>query len=444
MNIFLNKKILIYGLGISGLSTYKFLKNKNDIFLYDDNKLKIKTLGTKENLISYKEILKTKFDQIFISPGIDINKCKLSKFLKKNYNKVFSDLDVFFSFYKNDCITITGTNGKSTTCQLMYEVLLSQKFDTKLIGNIGNPVLSVKNVKKKTVFVIEASSYQLEYSRIFKSKYAVILNLSPDHIERHKNLNKYIEKYGDNIPIKYHPEIRNHEACYLSSSAAIKLAKKTGARLHVFHLSTAKETNLFSNKLPLEKKKITAEVCIHHLWFSDKDYETHGSRIKWNPAVKSSDDRDALWQALLDDRIDVIATDHAPHTIEEKESNYTSCPSGGPLVQHALPAMLEAFHKNKISLEKIVEKMCHNPAILFKIQKRGFIRPGYHADLVIFNLTKPWTVNKTNILYKCGWSPFEGKSFKSRISHTIINGKVIFDNFKFSNKKNAKRLKFDR
>ena len=259
-----------------------------------------------------------------------------------------------------------------------------------------------------------------------------------------KNLNKYIDKYGDNIPIKYHPEIRNHEACYLSSSAAIKLAKKTGARLHVFHLSTAKETNLFSNKLPLEKKKITAEVCIHHLWFSDKDYETHGSRIKWNPAVKSSDDRDALWKALLDDRIDVIATDHAPHTIEEKESNYTSCPSGGPLVQHALPAMLEAFHKNKISLEKIVEKMCHNPAILFKIQKRGFIRPGYHADLVIFNLTKPWTVNKTNILYKCGWSPFEGKSFKSRISHTIINGKVIFDNFKFSNKKNAKRLKFDR
>ena len=193
MNIFLNKKILIYGLGISGLSSYKFLKNKNDIFLYDDNKLKIKTLGTKENLISYKEILKTKFDQIIISPGIDINKCKLSKFLKKNYNKVFSDLDVFYSFYKNDFITITGTNGKSTTCQLMYEVLSSQKFDTKLVGNIGNPVLSVKNVKKKTVFVIEASSYQLEYSRIFKSKYAAILNLSPDHIERHKNLNEYIK-----------------------------------------------------------------------------------------------------------------------------------------------------------------------------------------------------------------------------------------------------------
>ena len=193
MNIFLNKKILIYGLGISGLSTYKFLKNKNDIFLYDDNKLKIKTLGTKENLISFKKILKTKFDQIIISPGIDINKCKLSKFLKKNYNKVFSDLDVFYSFYKNDFITITGTNGKSTTCQLMYEVLLNQKFDVKLVGNIGNPILSIKNVKKKTIFVIEASSYQLEYSQIFRSKYAVILNLSPDHIERHKTLKKYIK-----------------------------------------------------------------------------------------------------------------------------------------------------------------------------------------------------------------------------------------------------------
>tara|TARA_B100000886_G_scaffold332679_1_gene285687 strand:+ start:612 stop:1901 length:1290 start_codon:yes stop_codon:yes gene_type:complete len=193
LNIFLNKKILIYGLGRSGESTFKFLKNKNDVFLYDDYKLKIKNLDIKKNLISYKKILKIKFDQIIISPGIDINKCKLSKFLKKNYNKVFSDLDVFYSFYKNDSITITGTNGKSTTCQLMYEVLSNQKFDTKLVGNIGNPILSIKNVKKKTVFVIEASSYQLEYSRIFKTKYAVILNLSADHIERHKNLKKYIK-----------------------------------------------------------------------------------------------------------------------------------------------------------------------------------------------------------------------------------------------------------
>ena len=193
MNIFLNKKILIYGLGKSGLSTFRFLKNKGDIFLYDDYQSKIKTLNSKNRVISYKNVLNTKFDQIILSPGIDINKCKLSKFLKKNHNKIFTDLDIFYSFYKNDSITITGTNGKSTTCQLMYEVLSNQKFDIRLVGNIGNPILSVKNVKKKTTFVIEASSYQLEYSKIFRSKYSVILNLSPDHIERHKSLRKYVK-----------------------------------------------------------------------------------------------------------------------------------------------------------------------------------------------------------------------------------------------------------
>ena len=193
LNIFLNKKILIYGLGKSGLSAFKFLKDKSDVFLYDDLQSNDKVKNIKKNLISYKNILKSKFDQIILSPGIDINKCKLSKFLKKNHNKIYSDLDVFYTFYKNDCITITGTNGKSTTCQLLYEVLLNQKLDVKLVGNIGNPILSVKNVKKKTIFIIEASSYQLEYSKIFRSKYAAILNLSPDHIERHKTINKYVK-----------------------------------------------------------------------------------------------------------------------------------------------------------------------------------------------------------------------------------------------------------
>jgi len=193
LNIFLNKKILIYGLGKSGLSAFKFLKDKSDVFLYDDLQSNDKAKNIKKNLISYKNILKSKFDQIILSPGIDINKCKLSKFLKKNHNKIYSDLDVFYSFYKNDCITITGTNGKSTTCQLLYEVLLNQKLDVKLVGNIGNPILSVKNVKKKTIFIIEASSYQLEYSKIFRSKYAAILNLSPDHIERHKTINRYVK-----------------------------------------------------------------------------------------------------------------------------------------------------------------------------------------------------------------------------------------------------------
>lgn len=258
------------------------------------------------------------------------------------------------------------------------------------------------------------------------------------------NLEEYIKKFGEDIPMEYHPLIRSEEACYLSSSGAIALAKKTGARLHVFHLSTAKETELFDNKLPLEKKKITAEVCIHHLWFTDKDYKEKGSFIKWNPAIKTEKDRAGLWQALLDDRIDVIATDHAPHTLEEKKNVYTKAPSGGPLVQHALVAMLENYHRGMVSLEKIVQKMCHNPAILFQIKNRGFIKKGFKADLVLVDLHAPWTVNKSNILYKCGWSPFEGFTFKSRVTHTFVNGKVVYNNSKFAKSSHAQRLEFNR
>jgi dihydroorotase len=279
---------------------------------------------------------------------------------------------------------------------------------------------------------------------IFKNTNLLISVHCEDESTIKANLETYIAEYGEDIPIKYHPEIRSVEACYLSSSKAIELAKKTGARLHVFHLSTGKETELFSNKTPLKDKKITAEVCIHHLWFTDEDYEKKGTLIKWNPAVKSSKDRDQLWQALLDDRIDVIATDHAPHTLEEKKNVYTKAPSGGPLVQHALPAMLEMYHRGKISIEKVVEKMCHNPAILFQIEKRGFIKEGYFADLVLVDLNNPFTVKKENILYKCGWSPFEGTTFKSRITHTFINGNLAFENSKFHNDKFAKRLTFNR
>jgi len=244
--------------------------------------------------------------------------------------------------------------------------------------------------------------------------------------------------------MKYHPIIRSEEACYISSSQAIELAKKTGARLHVFHLSTGKETTLFSNKIPLKDKKITSEVCIHHLWFNDKDYETKGSLIKWNPAVKTQKDQEQLLKALLDDRIDVIATDHAPHTIEEKNNVYTKAPSGGPLVQHALPALLEMHHKGLISIEKIVEKFCHNPAILFDIEKRGYIKEGYFADIVLVDINHPWTVTKDNLLYQCGWSPFEGTTFKSRISHTFVNGHLAYNNFKVNEVSNAKQLTFNR
>lgn len=286
------------------------------------------------------------------------------------------------------------------------------------------------------------SSEALE--KIFSSTKLLIAVHSEDEAIVKANLEKFKAEYGDAIPVKFHPEIRSVEACYKSTLKIIELAKRTGARLHVFHLSTSKELDLFTNKIPLEEKQITAEVCIHHLWFSDEDYETKGNFIKWNPAVKSTNDRKALWEALLDDRIDVIATDHAPHTLEEKAQVYTKAPSGGPLVQHAVVAMFEAFHQGKISVEKIVEKMAHNPAKIFKIEKRGFIKEGFYADLVIVDPAKPWSVNKDNILYKCGWSPFEGTSFKSRISHTFVNGRLVYENAKVKDIKAGKRLLFDR
>ncbi len=280
--------------------------------------------------------------------------------------------------------------------------------------------------------------------KIFLNTEMVISAHCEDEETIKNNLARYKAKYGDDIPVKYHPLIRSEEACYLSSSKAIALAKKTGARFHVFHVSTGKETDLFRNDIPLKTKKITAEVCIHHLWFSENDYDSKGTLIKWNPAVKTAQDREQLWKALLDDRIDVIATDHAPHTLDEKNNVYTKAPSGGPLVQHALPAMLDKYHKGVLSLEKIVEKMCHNPAILFEVEKRGFIREGYFADLVAVDLNGRWKVAKENIVYKCGWSPFEGHSFKSKVSHTFVNGHLAYENGNFSSKRNAMRLTFDR
>lgn len=280
--------------------------------------------------------------------------------------------------------------------------------------------------------------------KIFRNTEMVISAHCEDEATIKANFAKYKAEFGDDIPVKYHPLIRSAEACYLSSSRAIALAKKTGARFHVFHVSTGIETELFRNDIPLEDKKITAEVCIHHLWFSEADYDTKGTLIKWNPAVKTAEDRGQLWEALLDDRIDVVATDHAPHTLEEKNNVYTSAPSGGPLVQHALPAMLEYYHSGKISLEKIVEKMCHNPAKLFQVKNRGFIREGYFADLVVLDLDNSWKVTKENIAYKCGWSPFEGNTFKSKITHTFVNGHLAYDNGQFSEERKAMRLTFNR
>jgi len=278
---------------------------------------------------------------------------------------------------------------------------------------------------------------------IFQLDHQLITHCEDEQTIR-TNLEKAKQQYGEDIPMSMHPVIRSEEACYLSSSTAVELAKKYNSRLHVFHISTAKETELFTNKTPLAEKRITAEVCVHHLWFDDSQYESKGSHIKWNPAVKQASDRDGLWKALLDGRLDVVATDHAPHTLEEKSNKYLNAPSGGPLVQHALPAMMERVHDGVWDIQTMVEKMCHNPAILFRMEDRGYIREGYHADLVLLEPNRPWKVSKDNILYKCQWSPFEGTVFKSKVTHTFVNGHLAFKEGNFDDSQLGERLLFNR
>ena len=314
----------------------------------------------------------------------------------------------------------------------LYEVL---KTNPKNVGAIkifmgsstGNMLVDNKNVLEE----------------IFSKSRMLIAVHCEDETIIQKNIETAKEKFGENIPISEHPNIRSVEACYKSSSTAVKLAKKHNTRLHIFHLSSEKEIELFENKVDLKDKQITAEVCIHHLWFDANDYKEKGALIKWNPAIKKESDKNALFKALLDDKLDVIATDHAPHTLEEKSASYLKAPSGGPLVQHALPAMLEFVKNGKITIQKVVEKMCHNPAICFKIENRGFIREGYFADLVLVNLNSPWKV-EDNILYKCGWSPFEGEIFNAKITHTLVNGHIAYDNGIFNENERGMRLTFDR
>ena len=280
-------------------------------------------------------------------------------------------------------------------------------------------------------------------NELFKKSRILLVVHCEDEDIINKNLNFYKEKYGDNIPINCHPKIRTEEACFKSSSLAIGLAKKYKTRLHIFHISTAKELSHFTNDLPIEKKQITSEACIHHLWFSEKDYDKKGTFIKWNPSVKTENDKKKLIDAVNSNLIDVVASDHAPHTLNEKNNNYIKCPSGGPLVQHSLVAMLDLYHDGLISLEKIVEKMCHNPAKLFRIKKRGFIKEGYYADLTILDLNKSWTVSKENILYKCGWSPFDGHTFKSSVKSCFVNGNLVYNSGEFDESFRGIPLEFD-
>lgn len=280
--------------------------------------------------------------------------------------------------------------------------------------------------------------------RIFaECKLLIATHSENDNIIK-ENLEKYKAEFGDDIPPSYHPKIRSEEACYDASKRVVDLARQYGTKLHVLHISTGREVELFDDRLPLEEKRITAEACIHHLWFSDEDYEEKGNFIKWNPAVKTAADREKILAGVLKGNIDVIATDHAPHTLEEKGEKYLKAPSGGPLAQHSLVAMLDLYHAGKIRLDQIAQKMCHNVAILFEIEKRGYIRPGYHADLVIVDLDDPWTVSRDNVLSKCGWSPFEGHTFKSKVTHTIVSGHLAYENGTFHEEKKGERLKFSR
>jgi dihydroorotase len=276
-----------------------------------------------------------------------------------------------------------------------------------------------------------------------RSESLVALHSEDDGIIKN-NTNFYREKFGETIPFEFHPKIRSEEACVAATKRVLEIAKKHNNRLHLFHISTLAEANLFENLLPINEKRITAEACVHHLWFSEADYAKLGSKIKWNPAVKSEKDKNGLLAALLENKLDIIATDHAPHTIEEKSGTYFKSMSGGPLVQHALPAMLEFYHEGKISLEKIAEKMSHHVAEIYRIKERGYIREGYYADLVLVDLNQKWQVTPENILYKCQWSPFENLFFKSKIVKTFVNGNLVYDDGIVNKGKQGERLLFSK
>lgn len=322
------------------------------------------------------------------------------------------------------------------------------------MGTTNTNLEEIKRVNKNTICGVKifmGSSTgdmlvddPLALENVFRYSPVIITTHCEDDPMIKRNAMEFREKYGEDISAAMHPLIRSAEACYKSSSFAVDLAKRTGARLHILHISTAKELELFTNDVPMSEKRITAEACIHHLWFTDEDYQAKGNLIKWNPAVKTAADRAAIRQAVLDNRIDVIATDHAPHTIQEKSAGYFNAPSGGPLVQHALVAMLDMVREGWISLEKVVEKMAHAPAEMFQITDRGFIREGYMADLVLVDPESSWSVQPSNILYKCGWSPFEGHTFSSQVKMTFVNGNLVYDQGRFNESFIGQRLMFNR
>jgi dihydroorotase len=351
-----------------------------------------------------------------------------------------------------------NTNPPATTIELLEQKYARAKevslanysfFMGTTNSNLGELLkLDPKNVCGVKIFLGSSTGDMLVdneamLDEIFSKIKMLIAVHAEDDVMIRENLEQYKEKFGETLGVEFHPLIRSREACFNASAKAIARAKKFGTRLHIFHVSTFDEIALFDNSVPLKEKKITAEACVHHLWFTNADYKTKGNYIKWNPAVKTAKDRDAIWQALLDNKIDVVATDHAPHTIEEKEQSYLKAPSGGPLVQHSVVAMLEKSLEGKIPIERVVEKMSHAVADLFRIEKRGYIREGYWADLVLVNLNSPWTVSKENLLYKCKWSPFEGFTFRSKIEKTFVNGNLVYDNGVIDETVKGERLLFN-
>jgi dihydroorotase len=342
-----------------------------------------------------------------------------NKLLEDKYTIASEKSIINYSFY------IGGTN---TNLQELLDVNPGTVCGIKLFlgSSTGNMLVNDERVLRE----------------IFSKSGMLIACHAEDEPTVRKNSEIYRGRFGEDVPVKYHPLIRSRDACYITSAFAVNLAKEYNARVHILHLSTADEMNLFDSGSKVSEKRITGEVCVHHLWFDDADYELLGNRIKWNPAIKTSDDREALIFAVNNNLIDIIATDHAPHTLEEKSATYFKAPSGGPLIQHSLAVMMELFHRGVITMEKIVEKMCHNPAIIYRIMERGFLREGYKADICIIDMNDKWKVTRENILYKCGWSPFEGQEFSSRVKYTIVNGNIVYENGVVNENARGERLLF--
>ena len=438
---------------------------KNGIVVNENKICKLDILIEGEYISKIEESITDKADKIidakglYVLPGIIDDQVHFREPGLTHKADIYSESKAAVAGGITSFMEMPNTNPPATTLELLENKfsiakersLANYSFFMGASNNNIEEVLKVnpKNVAAIKIFMGSSTGNMLvddkkTLENIFKNSKMLIAVHCEDEETIKKNTQKAISEFGENIPISKHPEIRSEEACYKSSSMAVDLAKKYNTRLHVFHISTEKELGLFKNNVTIDEKRITCEVCIHHLWFEKSDYVKKGALIKWNPAVKNKSDKDALLKALIENKIDVIATDHAPHTIKEKNNTYLNCPSGGPLVQHALNAMLELVKKEKITIEKVVEKMSHHPAICFQIEKRGFIRKNYFADLVLVDRNSSWEVNKSNLLYKCKWSPFEGQRFNSKVTHTLVNGHLVYQHGSFDESKKGKRLLFNR